>query len=193
MSIPDVEGNVDDDTETFTLDLDEYMRTMLSQFIATNINSDRLRSQKDLAELRLAISALRKDNLQYMDSYLTQTPFPDRTKGNRRSSMFFRSPCNGKPHPTSWSKNTSSPSWHHLRQGAQSEFLRRSTVFLVVEKNGLRGKRVKFVWKRVGHNHGTGARGGVCRSLRSQCWMSRWESLLFWQQQRKRHKSKRSW
>ena len=114
MSISDVKGNVNDDTKPFTLDLDESpdddsqdMKTMLSQLIATNTNlrnSDRLQSQKDLAELRLAISALRKDNIQYMDSYPIQTPFPDRTKENRRSSMFFGSPSNGKPDPTSRSQ-----------------------------------------------------------------------------------------
>jgi hypothetical protein len=114
MSLPDVKENVVDDTKPSPLDLDESpddesqdLKTMMSQFIATNINlrnSDRLQSQKDLAELRLAIASLRKDNLQYMSSYPIQTPFPDRTKENRRSSMFFGSPSYGKPDPTSRSQ-----------------------------------------------------------------------------------------
>ena len=37
---------------------------------------------------------------------------------------------------------------------------------LVVEKNRLRGKRVKFVWKRVGRNHGTGGRGWSVSKLK---------------------------
>ena len=114
MSMPDAKENVDDDTESLPLDLDESpdnelqdLKKMMSKFIATSINlrnSDRLQSQKDLTELRLSISALRKDNLQYMESYPIQTPFPDRTKENRRSSMFFDSPSIGKPDSNSRSQ-----------------------------------------------------------------------------------------
>jgi hypothetical protein len=114
MSMPVVKKNVDDDTEPLPLDLDESpddelqdLKKMMSQFIATSINlrnSDGLQSQQDLTELRLSISALRKDNLQYMDSYPIQTPFPGRTKENRRSSMFFGSQSNGKPDSNSRSQ-----------------------------------------------------------------------------------------
>jgi hypothetical protein len=80
---------------------------MMGQFIATNINlrdSDRIQSQKDLAELRLAVASLKKDNLLYMSSYLIQMPFPDRTKENRRSSMIFGSSSYEKPDPQSRSQ-----------------------------------------------------------------------------------------
>jgi hypothetical protein len=37
---------------------------------------------------------------------------------------------------------------------------------LVVEKNRLRGKRVKFVWKRLGRNHGAGGKGWNVSTLK---------------------------
>lgn len=85
-------SEADDDTQD--------IKKILSQFIATSNSirqSDRLQSQRDIADLRLAISALKKDAYEDTDNYPIQTPFPDRRQENRRSSsMFFGSPSNGK-------------------------------------------------------------------------------------------------
>ena len=67
------------------------LRSLLSQFISIS-NADRLQSQQDIAELKVSIQSILKKDLQEKDDNLPQTPFPDRRKQTRRTSMFFGSP-----------------------------------------------------------------------------------------------------
>ena len=76
----------DQSSQTKPQDNDE-LKAMFKQFLSTR-NEDRLSTSKELSELRSAIASLTKGPSQIsMD-----TPIPDRSGTNRRSSMFFGSP-----------------------------------------------------------------------------------------------------
>ena len=76
-------ASIDDD--------DQDLRTLLKQFITVS-NVDRLKSQQDIAEMRVSIQQILRGSPQKQDDDLAQTPFPDRRKPTRRTSMFFGSP-----------------------------------------------------------------------------------------------------
>ena len=76
-------ASIDDD--------DQDLRTLLKQFITVS-NVDRLKSQQDIAEMRVSIQKILRGSPQKQDDDLAQTPFPDRRKPTRRTSMFFGSP-----------------------------------------------------------------------------------------------------
>ena len=72
--------------ETNAVDSKE-LRIMFTQFLSAH-NGDRTSTSRDIAELRSAIASLAKKPTQAS----LDTPVPDRSNTNRRSSMFFGSP-----------------------------------------------------------------------------------------------------
>ena len=72
--------------ETNAVDSKE-LRIMFTQFLSAH-NEDRTSTSRDIAELRSAIASLAKKPTQAS----LDTPVPDRSNTNRRSSMFFGSP-----------------------------------------------------------------------------------------------------
>jgi hypothetical protein len=71
------------------------LRAMLSQFItASNLSreADRIQHQQDISELRSSIKDILEGSSANSVNNSPQTPFPDRRKQTRRTSMFFGSP-----------------------------------------------------------------------------------------------------
>jgi hypothetical protein len=70
-----------------TAQADTDLRTMFAQFLQS-ANDDRMRTSKELSDLRTSIASLAKGSPQMS----VDSPIPDRSNTNRRSSMFFGSP-----------------------------------------------------------------------------------------------------
>jgi hypothetical protein len=71
------------------------LRSMLSQFItASNLarEADRIQQQQEISELRSSIKDILEGSSTNSVNNSPQTPFPDRRKQTRRTSMFFGSP-----------------------------------------------------------------------------------------------------
>ena len=80
------EKKVDLPTDPKVQDMDE-LRTMFMQFISAR-NEDRKATSNELAGLKSAIASLAKGSPHVSD----ESPVPDRSNTNRRTSMFFGSP-----------------------------------------------------------------------------------------------------
>jgi hypothetical protein len=70
-----------------TVQADGDLRSMFALFIQS-ANDDRIKTSKELSDLRISIASLVKGSPQMS----VDSPIPDRNNTNRRSSMFFGSP-----------------------------------------------------------------------------------------------------
>jgi hypothetical protein len=76
-------------------EIPQDLRAMLSQFITASKEAreaDRIQHQQDISELRSSIKVILEGSPTNSVNNLPQTPFPDRRKQTRRTSMFFGSP-----------------------------------------------------------------------------------------------------
>ena len=81
-------------SETQAVSSDEILpdlRAMLSQFIIAS-NEARIQHQQEISELRSSIKVILEGSPTSSVNNILQTPFPDRRKQTRRTSMFFGSP-----------------------------------------------------------------------------------------------------
>ena len=85
-------------SETQAVSSDEIpqdLRSMLSQFISASNKAretDRIQHQQDISELRSSIKDILEGSSANSVNNSPQTPFQDRRKQTRRTSMFFGSP-----------------------------------------------------------------------------------------------------